>query len=412
MILRLAYRNLWRNKRRTLITLLSIGGGMMFGLFFTGIQDGTYKKLINSAAKMGSGHLTIEKASFRKGFDVNESIEDYTLVEQALSKVAGLQAYSQRISGQAMLSSSYGSSGVSYDAVVPRNEAPISPIVKQLVAGDYLSEKQIEGVIIGDRLAKRLKVEVGSKLVMTLNNRHNETTQELVRVRGLFHTGAEVRDGFYLQLPLPKAQKMLDFSEHEVSQVAIYLETYRQIPKISAQLRSAIDFSGHNWTLLSWRETMADLSAYIATDKASNYILQLLVFIIIAAGILNTILMSVLERQYEFGVMLALGMMPRVLFQLIVVEVLFLGLFGVIFGSILGWAVNFYFQYFPLDLSKYTGHDLSVSGFGFEPVLTSGLYVDHYLITCALVFLLVVLVGMYPALKAARTVPVKALKAL
>ncbi len=409
MIYKLAFRNLSRNKRRSLITVLSISGGMMFSMLFTGFQDGTYSNLIDLAARSGSGHLTLEHREYRDDPDIKNSIGDYRQLEARLQQVSGVTAYALRIKGNGMLASAYGSAGVFFDAVDPKVELDISPLAKEIVRGSFLQSEAPRSILIGDLLAKKLKVDVGSKLVLTANDKSNETVQELLRVAGIFHVGSELFDGFYLLMQLPTAQRLLGLASHEVSQVAVFLPSFRQIPPVQQDLRAQLSDFGQ-LSLHTWREVMRDLANYIAMDRAWNYVLQLMVFLIIAAGILNTVLMSVLERRFEFGVMLAVGTSPIRLFLLVLAETSLIGLLGILFGSLLGWGVNGLFQRFPLDLQWFTDEEISISGFAFEPVLRTGIFVEHYLITVLLIYLLVVLVGIYPALKAARFVPVEALR--
>jgi ABC-type lipoprotein release transport system permease subunit len=407
--MRLAYRNLWRNHRRTLITVASVAGGMMFSLLFTGLQDGGYSKLIDSSARIGSGHLTFEHRAYRDDPDLKHSIVDYHALPKLFAGHKEILGYAARLSSQGMLSSARGAVGVYFDAVEPARERPISPIVGKIVAGVYLDEAIPNGILLGEVLARKLKVEIGSKVVLTVNNRDNRTMQELLQVVGIFRVGADAMDGFYFQVPLAKAQEVLGFARAEVLQLAVFLQSGRETERLLRQLSST--GLPAEVVLLTWKEVMRDLANYIAMDEAFNYILQFVAFLIIAAGILNTVLMSVMERRFELGVMLALGTSPARLFALVLLETGCIGILGLIFGSAAGWGLNLLFSRHPIDLSRFIHDELHISGYAMEPVLRTGLYFDHYLTTCGLVYLLVLLVGIYPALKAARVVPVQALAA-
>jgi ABC-type antimicrobial peptide transport system permease subunit len=155
---------------------------------------------------------------------------------------------------------------------------------------------------------------------------------------------------------------------------------------------------------------MPELASYVELDGTSNYIFQIIIFIIIAAGILNTILMSVMERQFEFGVLLCLGMKPRNLLFLILTESMLLGLLGVTVGTVMGLLCNQYFTIKGFDMTLFTGENLDISGIALDPILYSDLYSDHLVITVVLVFLMTVIVGIYPAIKATRSEPIETLK--
>jgi ABC-type lipoprotein release transport system permease subunit len=258
-------------------------------------------------------------------------------------------------------------------------------------------------------MAKRLKVSIGSKMVITANNLQGEIAGELLRVVGIFETGSDMIDGYVLQIPLNRARKLLGMNQEEVTQIAIFLDNQRDTDRVMKKLEETLsDFK--EVAVLSWREIMPELAAYVELDGSSNYIFQVIIFIIIAAGILNTILMSVLERQFEFGVLLCLGMNPRNLLFLVLAESILLGLLGVTVGTLLGLAGNQYFTVKGFDLTLFTSSNIDISGIALDPVLYSDLYPDHLIIIVVLVFLMTVLAGVYPAVKAARSVPIEVLK--
>jgi ABC-type lipoprotein release transport system permease subunit len=377
-------------------------------MIFTGIQDGGYGKMIDASARIGSGHLTLEHSDYRRDPDINKTITDVRPYIEQLQKIPEVQGYSLRLSGQGMLASSYNSVGVFFDALEPEKERLISPIVGKISDGTYLKNEDPNGIIIGDHLAKKLRVAVGSKVVLTANNRQNQTLQELLKVAGIFHVGADAMDAFYFQMPFSKAQTIFNFSSYESLQIAVFLKSQRQTNAIVQQLHRKIDPSAHV-AVLPWNKTMQDLANYIAMDRAWNYILQFLGFLVVSAGILNTILMSVMERSFEFGVIKALGTTPRRIFSLIVLEAAMIGLIGIFFGSIVGWAINIYFHFYPINLARITSGSIAISGYAMEPVLRTGLYWDHYLITCGAVYLLILIISLYPANRAARFLPVEAL---
>lgn len=408
-IIKLAWRNLWRNKRRTLITISSICFGLVLAIVFIGLGDGTYGTMIDSAARLGSGHVTLENPGYRKSLLTRLTLQSIDEAVKRFEGIKEIEGWSPRILGQAMLSTSYGSVGAAFIGVNPEQEKEITLFIDKIIEGTYLKDSGGRGALIGKKMAERLKVSIGSKMVITANNLHGEIAGELLRVVGIFETGSKMIDGYILQIPLNRARKLLGMNQEEVTQLAIFLENQRDTEHVIEKLKK--NLSGlEKVAVLSWREIMPELASYVDLDGASNYILQIIIFIIIAAGILNTILMSVMERQFEFGVLLSLGMNPLNLLFLILAESTLLGLLGVTVGTALGLACNQYFTVKGFDMTIFTRENIDISGVALDPVLHSDLYPDHLIIITVLVFLMTIVVGIYPAVKAARSVPIEVLK--
>ena len=408
-IIKLAWRNLWRNTRRTLITISSICFGLVLAIVFIGLGDGTYGTMINSAARLGAGHITLENPGYRKSLLTRLTLHSIDEAVKRFEGIREIKGWAPRILGQAMLSTSYGSVGAAFMGVDPARERGTTLFTDKIIEGAYLKDPDGRGALIGRKMAERLKVSIGSKMVITANNLHGEIAGELLKVEGIFETGSEMIDGYVLQVPINRARKLLGMDQGEVTQLAIFLDNQRDTVHVIEKLKK--NLSGFKKiAVLSWREVMPELASYVDLDGSSNYIFQVIIFTIIAAGILNTILMSVLERQFEFGVLLSLGMNPLGLLFLILTESVLLGLLGVTAGSALGLACNQYFTVKGFDMTMFTRESVDISGIALDPVLYSDLYTDHLIIIVVLVFLMTILVGIYPAVKAARSVPIEVLK--
>lgn len=409
LIIKLAWRNLWRNKRRTVITISSICFGLVLALVFIGLGDGTYGTMIDSAARLGSGHITLEHPDYRSSLLTRLTLQSTDELTKHFKEINEIEGWAPRILGQAMLSTSYGSVGAAFIGVDPEREKENTLFIDKITDGRYLEHAAGRGVLIGRKMAERLNVSIGSKMVITANNLHGEIAAELLRVVGVFETGSEMIDGYICQITLKRAQALLAMKEGEITQLAIFITNQRATDRVIDHLKINLA-NANEVAVLSWREVMPELASYVELDGTSNYIFQIIIFIIIAAGILNTILMSVMERQFEFGVLLCLGMKPRNLLFLILTESMLLGLLGITVGTVMGLLCNQYFTVKGFDMTLFTGENLDISGIALDPILYSDLYPDHLIITVALVFLLTVLVGIYPAIKATRSEPIETLK--
>ncbi len=408
MLLRLAWRNLWRRKRRTAITAASVGLGIALCVFFTGLADGMYSKVISMAVRLGSGHLVVENAAYRDDQELENTLRVSDELLALLTRRDDVAGYSLRVSGPAIISSSHGTTAGGFDAVDPRLDRQ-SLLAEKIVEGGYLERPG--DVVVGSEVARKLKAKPGGKVVVTTQDRDGETVQGLFRIAGIFQTRSDMLDGFYFQITLGRAQEMLGLDAGEVTQLGIYLAEERRAARVAAALEQSGELAPLGARTHGWQEVLPDLANYIKVDNASNYIFQALLFLVILAGVLNTVLMSVMERTYEFGVMLAIGMSRWRLMAVVAVECALLAALGTGLGAALGWAENYALYHRPLDLST-SMPDTSVGGFFMEPTLGMDISPTHFAFTLAAVFVAILAVGAYPAWKAGQVEPVEALHTL
>jgi ABC-type lipoprotein release transport system permease subunit len=408
MLLRLAWRNLWRRKRRTLITALSIAIGVALCIFFTGISDGMYGRIISMATRLGSGHLVVESPDYRDDQDLENSLTAGDDLIGLITRQPAVEGYSLRISGPGILSSSYGTVGGGFDAVQPELDRGVSLLADKIIEGRYLESGS--DIIVGSEVVRKLKVKLGGKVVLTSQDRDGETVQELFRVAGIFRTSSPMLDGFYFQITLAKAQEMLGMADGEVTQLGIYLTDKSKMDQVTAALEGSEALAAAGAVVVPWQQVLKDLADYIKVDNAFNYVFQVLLFLVILAGVLNTVLMSVMERTYEFGVLLSIGMSRLRLMALVLIECAMLGAFGTAVGAVLGWLENALLKHYPIKLELSVSS--SVGGFFFEPSLMMNIAAFHFVFTLSAVFVLILAVGIYPAWKAGQVEPVEALHTL
>ena len=184
--IRLAWRNLWRNKRRTLITISSICFGLVLALVFIGLGDGTYGTMIESAARLGSGHITLENPGYRMSLSTRLTLHSINEVVKRFKGLREIEGWAPRILGQAMLSTSYGSVGAAFIGIDPEREKGTTLFIEKIIEGTYLEDSEGRGALIGSKMAERLKVSIGSKMVITANNLQGEIAGEILKVVGIF----------------------------------------------------------------------------------------------------------------------------------------------------------------------------------------------------------------------------------
>jgi ABC-type lipoprotein release transport system permease subunit len=258
-------------------------------------------------------------------------------------------------------------------------------------------------------MAEKLNLRLGKKLVFTLTDKDGELVSELGRVSGIFKTGEDSVDGSVVLLPLALVRKTLGYEPNAASLVAIFLADHREAESVKETL-ARLWAKRPDIGVLTWQESQPDLAGLIAVDRLFNHLLQFLVGLVIAAGIMNTLLMSVMERQREFGIMMALGMMPGQVVRLVLLESCWLGILGLILGVIITTPWFFYMARIGIDFSSQIGEDYSAGGVLVDPVMKFRLYRESALWIAGAVFSLTLLAGIFPAFKAGRTTPVENLK--
>ena len=422
LLVKIGWRNLWRNPRGTLLTALALGLGLTLLLVSLGLLDGGHEQMIANAVRFGTGHVVIQAQGYQDTgaqasllpARVVSATEAFLQTDAMKPAVRGV---SPRLLASGLLSSAANSDGVRIMGVIPKQERTVSLIPQRIVEGSYLNDDQQSGVVIGVELARKLAVKIGAKVVlMTQMVQPPDTTatdagggemqSAQVRVSGIFRTGVQAIDAHGIQLPLPEAQALLGVPD-QVTQVAVLLEREEDSLMVAQGLRKQL--TGVPVEILPWREAMPELARLFLLDDAFNYIMNGVVLAVVGLGILNTILMRVLERRYEFGLLSALGLRPVQLAIMVIGESLALTSFSLALGLVLGLSVQHYFATYGLDLRWFFKSSLPTA-LVFDPIIYARLSLTRIASSVWIVFLTATVISFYPALKAARTKLPDALK--
>jgi putative ABC transport system permease protein len=422
LLVKIGWRNLWRNPRGTLLTALALGLGLALLLVSLGLLDGLHEKMVGDGVRFGTGHVVIQA----KGYQDTGS-QDLLLPAQVVSTTAEflhtepmkrlVRGVSPRLLASGLLSSAANAAGVGIIGIMPKEERAVSLIPSRIVEGKNLTDDEQSGVVIGAELARKLEVKVGSKVVLmtqAVQQPDREATDPgeggmqstLLRVSGIFRTGVQAVDAHVVHLLLPVAQTLLGVPGR-VTQIAVLLEREGDSLMVARDLRKQL--AGVAVEVLPWRESMPRLVQIFRLDQAFNYVMNGVVLAMVGLGILNTILMRVLERRYEFGLCKALGLRPLQLAVMIIGESLALTTISLALGLALGSIVHYYIATFGLDL-HWLFKGGAPSAFVFDPIIYSRLSLSRIVSSVSIVFLTTTVISFYPAFKAARTELPDALK--
>lgn len=422
VLVKIGWRNLWRNRRGTMLTSLALGLGLALLLISLGLLDGSHEQMVANGVRFGNGHVVIQARGYQETGSQElllpagvVSATEAFLNTGAMKRVS--RGMSPRLMASGLMSSAVNADGVRIMGVIPNDERAVSLIPERIVAGDYLGDDQQLGVVIGADLARKLGVKVGAKVVLMTQAVQppgpeamvaggGEMQSALLRVSGIFRTGIQAIDAHVIQVPLPEAQALLG-APGRVTQVAILLQGEGDALMVAQGLRKRL--TGAPVEILPWRESMPALAQLLVLDDAFNYVMNGVVLAMVGMGILNTILMRVIERRYEFGLCLALGQRPAQLAIMIVGESLALTAISLALGLVLGLSVQHYFATAGLDLRWFFRSSLP-SALVFDPIIYSRLSLTRIVSSGGIVFLAATVISFYPAFKAARTKLPDALK--
>jgi putative ABC transport system permease protein len=394
-ILRLAYRSSMRHLRRTLISAVAVAFGVALTLFFLGFADGVYNQLIGDAARLQSGHLTVQHRDYLDAPAIDLFIRDARQFSERAADIPGVLASKRLIHGQGMARSGVDSNGVAIMGIDPEIEASLSPIAKHITEGEYLDGQDQRWVLIGDGMARRLDLAPGKKLVLSANDINGDLVEELFRVRGIFHSGEPGLDGYVIQMPINAATDFYNMPTGAATDLGIVLENRSQ-RRAAAIALSTLIADREDLRLLGWEEIQPGLAAYIKTDRGSLLFFAAILIALTLFTIFNTVLMSVLERRREFAVQLAIGVDRRELSVQILIEAAILGLLGCAIGTLIGMASLAYFGDGIDMMALMGGSEVSVGNFAIQPIIYPELGLRPALGVLISVFVATLVTGLVP----------------
>lgn len=409
-LVRLALRNLGRELRRSALTAAAMALGLALLIVSRTLSDGAHEDWIEAGVRLGEGHLVFNAAGYRD----SENLEDHLSPDQVaasvaaagLSELPGGEVNSVRIAARGLASSADGAMPAWILGVDPDVELIFSELGADVLEGRYLQQGDRLHAFIGQGMATRLGLRIGSRMVLTAQVAEGGIEGQLVRVVGLFRTGADELDDALVHIPLATAQSWLGVDgATSVATLLPHSAFTRQVVEqaTAALARAGVDVTG-------WEESTPDLYSAVKMDDAGDWVFHFILFAIVALAILNAVFMSVLHRKREFGLLRALGLSARDTGLIVFIEGVLLTAASGVIGVSLGFALVWVFFRNGLDLSEMMPPDLTFGGIVFDPVLYPVIEVKH--LTQSLFFTAVIglSASVYPAWQAAALDPAESVK--
>jgi ABC-type lipoprotein release transport system permease subunit len=366
-LIQLAWRNLWRNPRRTFIAMAAIALGYAMLLFVACLMTGLRWQMIENGTRLVLSQIQVHAPGYYPNRSIQKTLGDGkgTDVGALLATIAAdprVYALAPRVYGYGLASASHGSSaGVALLGVDPDQEPKVTVLDKQIVKGSYLTGMAPKGVVMGDKLAGVMGVQVGSEIVLLTQAADGSLGNDLYTVGGIFHTGLDALDRGLVLMSLSSLQDLLHLAPGRIHEVGIKLYDITQATTVAAALGVRLSKT-LPVRVSAWPELAPDLAAYVQFNHGITFVLFFIFFLLAVIGIMNTMLMAVFSRTRELGMLMALGMRPVQVVVLIMAEAIGLAGTSLVLGGAIGAPLLWYLQEHGLDLGGATGEVVSVAG--------------------------------------------------
>lgn len=404
LYLRLAWRNIWRHRRRTVIIVLAMGLSLAFMMFYDGLLDGFNQAIAGNAVRVLGGNVQVHAAGYREKVDSSPllPLTDDTAVIQAALAQPNVIAAARRIQTGGLISNREGSFALNIIGVEPAAEAPISLIAQHIVAGRYLDAADADSILIGKGLADALSIKIGDRVAMVGSDVHKQNRQRTMTVIGIYDLGIPSLEKGTAYISLAEAQTLFGLQD-QATEVQI---TLKQVGGEAALVKALTPLLP-NAEVESWEKNYPELGNAVNRKNVVMDIFSIIIVAIAGIGILNLLLMAIYERTREIGLLGAMGMKPREIAAIFILEGAFIGAVGVIAGIVTGLAINLSLMQVGMDYSKFAGltdYMALISGKVYPTLGVSKLFMRS-----AIVLVIAILAALIPALLAAKREPSAAL---
>ena len=402
---KLAWRNIWRNKRRTLITIASIFFAMFLDLVMRAMQVGSYSHWTDSIVKTYCGFIQVHKTGYWNDPTLDNSFEINTEIENKINQADNVSAVIPRFESFALASTGNQTKGVLVIGIDPEKEKQLTHPETKIVNGTYL-DKDPSGVLVSQRLAEFLKLNVNDTVTLLSQGFQGVTAAGIFPVEGIIRLPNPELDRRMIFMSLENAQYLYN-AEGRLTSLVINIKETDKLHHTVNGIKSLFDLN--QYEVMSWKELNPEIVQAIESDQSSGFIMLGLLYLIVGFGVLGTLIMMTTERKREFGVMVALGMQKLKLGLLVTMEMILLGIIGIISGIIGSIPVILYFRQNPIEFKD--EYATMFEQYGMEPVMPFAFQPDYFIGQTLVVFLIFFIAILYPVYSVIRLKEINALKA-
>ncbi|MEA1877789.1 MAG: ABC transporter permease [Bacteroidota bacterium] len=401
---KMAWRNIWRNKRRTLITAASILFAVFFAILLRSIQLGSYANMVDNVVQAYTGYIQIFDTQYKGDESIENSIELNPNLLSEIESVKNVTLALPRLESFALASSGNQTKGVMVVGTDPEKDDQLTGLSSKIVQGNFL-RKGDQGVLVSERLASYLKTSVGDTVILISQGYHGVSAANQFMIQGIIRFPSPDLDNKMIMMDLPVCQDFYS-AYNLISSISLNLKEEKKMNQTVKDLQESL---GDQYDVRSWKKILTQLVQQIEGDNAGGLVMLFLLYMIVGFGVFGTVQMMTAERRKEFGVMIAVGMQKRRLGGILAMEMIMIGLLGALSGIVLSLPIVYELYIHPITLSGETAE--TIMSFGMEPIMPSAWEAGYFFSQAGVVMIIVSLAVFFPILSVTRLKVSKALRA-
>ncbi len=406
ILFQIGWRNLWRNKRRSFVVIASISMGVVAMLLSMGVMNGMNNQMVDNTISTSLGHLSIQHEKYTDDPKLAYGFEFTDKLQEKIFGLPHVSGFAPRLKLEGMIRSSEASRGVMIMGVVPEREKTVSKIADYMLPGEksgFIDHPDSRHIVISRTMAEKLDILVGDKVVLMFQDTTGEISGFAMMVKGLFRSPVESFDKFVVYVPLARFQTMTGIGD-KISEIVFKVDNRKQVDAVVSTLK-AKKIASH-LSVLSWKEKAPDLFNSVTIFDSMMYMSFSIIFITVVFSVANTLIMAIMERFHEIGVMKSIGTRPSWIAGMVIFESINLGLVGLITGVGISGLILLYFANYGIDFSQFMA---SVRSIGIGHIIYPLIRTKDIIASVLIVFITTLIAAVYPATKAARIKPLDAL---
>jgi ABC-type lipoprotein release transport system permease subunit len=403
MILKLIWQNLWRNSRRTLITIASIAFAVLFAILMQSLQNGVFNNLIKNVVGYYSGYVQIHQKGYWDEQVLDNSFEPQKSLITQLQQNPQITEIVPRLETFILASKGNTTKGCLLVGTDALKENKLTQLKSKLIKGSYFENKE-DAVLLAEGLAKRLKISVGDTIVLFGQGFHGVMAAGKYKIKGIIHLASPAMNDSFVYLPLAATQYFLS-AENRLTSISLGIDNPENTALLAQKLKKSM---GTKHEVMTWQEMIPDVANHIKADGFSFYIFSGILYLIIGFGLFGTVLMMNAERKYEFGMLIAIGMKKSKLELILLGETFLISLFGILLGVLISLPLVIYLKENPIRFGGEVAK--AYEQFGFEAIVPAAVDLQIFITQSLIVLIMTLGIGMYPLWYVSGLDPVKAMK--